>query len=158
MLCGPGQLNFHLAALVSQPQQTLPQILRSPGLLGGAVLHQLNQHPAEALFSNQQYVKEGRYRCVRVSNDKIDDAVMRTAEFGPAQNRVRLRKQVALDVKLYLYASSESFVTLEQRIGAGFSRRIHGSVCSTLGQKIYACIIDINWAEWYSRHRICDGM
>ena len=95
-------------------------------MLDVAVLHQLTQHPTEALFSELQNIKESQYRDVRVSTDKIDDAVMRTAEFEPAQNRVRMRNEVALGLKLYLYALVEFFFAQEQGIGARSRRRIHG--------------------------------
>jgi hypothetical protein len=93
------QLPLESAALWRQFEETLPPIVRT-GLLQDEVLSdQLAEDTAQALLGDPQDCKELTDGHLRMSSDKMDDAVMGAAKTVLRQDRVGLGGEITIGKK-----------------------------------------------------------
>ena len=109
------QLSFEIAAFSRQFEETLPAILRA-GLLQDELLpNQLGEDAAQALLGDAQDRQKLADGHLRVSSDKMDDAVMGAAKTVLRQDRVGLGGEITIGKKQQLDPLPHLFLGHDRR-------------------------------------------
>jgi hypothetical protein len=95
-------LAFERATLRRQFEQALAAVVRSRPLGDETLRHQFAQNPAKALLGDAQNAEQLTNRYPRMSSNKMDHAMMRSAESVARQHRVRFGGKVAVREKQQL--------------------------------------------------------
>jgi hypothetical protein len=115
------QLSLESAPLWRQFEETLPPIVRT-GLLQDEVLSdQLAEDPAQALLGDAQDCKELADGHLRMSSDKMDDAVMGAAKTVSREDRIGLGGEITIGKKQQLDPLPHLFLGDDRRM----SRQIY---------------------------------
>jgi hypothetical protein len=115
------QLSLEIAPLWRQFEETLPPVMRTGLLQDEALPYQLAEDAAQALLGDAQDCQELADGHLRVSSDKVDDAVMGAAKTVPREDRIGLGGEITIGKKQQLDPLPHLFLGDDRRM----SRQIY---------------------------------